>query len=550
MMKNFVLFILSFLFFGLLTFSCGKAFAISGCTGSGQCVAYYWQCWSAGTAGNNLMWDAVPTGGTPYECGASNTTQYGGALQDPFYYCREKTYIYKNPGAPVIPYWNLSLNRLLYLDEETADAFRAYYEGLGIPEATEPESYWPAADFEYAETCSEPSVNCSELTDQVEELLVFDGLVSSSQPLCSQGCELTNNGVSAAIRKDDCDSNGTADDPCTIFTNLKYTGEDCPQGDPESEDDPGCSYWQQLCEELCVGGDMNFSCNETTGEHDCGCLMPEYPLIQSGGGFKPDQDEDGNPTGDPSETDADNDGDPDTTDPDPDGDGITFNDGDPDGDGQDNRGQATFQNNPTAQWSTSHNGFGTDPDGDNDGDTTSNCSDDDIDGDGIPNDQDPDMDGDGVPNTSDIDADGCDGIDGAGEGEEGDPAADADTNQDGVVDETDPPAEGEEWPTEEEVDQGYNDVGDNTYDGNVEGDFTDPDLGTTIQGYIDGNPFADNINSSTINLNSSDSCFRFPNPYEGGEEVYCLNQYESYWNAMGLILLGLTGMLCFIIIKG
>jgi hypothetical protein len=544
-MKNTLTFIASFIVFGLLVFSCSApSYAIQGVKYNGSCYVYYRNepelyLMSSSTS----MWvPCLQPDGVRY---TDNTAICGPKVTYPagkyWSYSDIKTYIWTGSAWSKVEDTNYGHEWETY--QSLRDANPAL---LSVPLNTYPHSYWPTGPPDI-ENCSDITIDCQEKSGEVVELLQVDGNVSYDTPLCMEGCELEPNGVSAKIRRSDCNDDGTADDPCTLFVNYRYTGQECPQGSEESEDDPGCAYWQQVCEELCVGGDMDFSCTEG-GAVNCGCLLPEYPIVQTPSGPKPDQDDDGLPTGDPSETDSDNDGDPDTTDPDPDGDGITSNDGDPDGDGEDNRGRFTFQNDPN--WTDSHNGYGTDSDGDNDGDGQSNCTDDDIDGDGIPNDQDPDMDGDGVNNTSDVDADGCDGVDGTGEGEEGDNAGAADTDGDGDVDADDPPEEGEDWPTEEEIDQGYGDVTNNTYDGNVEGDFTDPDFDTTVQGYIDGNPFKTAIENSEINLTASDACFRFPNPYEGGTEIYCIDTYESYFNAMGLILLGLTGFICFRIIKG
>jgi hypothetical protein len=544
-MRNLLVFILALLIFGTFTFSCSRVYAANEAYKHTDGVCYI-GIYEHGTISTGNFWNRIWGWNTSiprYEHQSNNGVSYGVPG-----YSYHKVYMWRWQTNTGTPYWeyrgSTDENGTVSSEEGIKSDPYVYskHDGYGH----DPNNWWPEGPGDLA-NCKDLDVNCSEITGDVEQLLIIDGTVSYDTALCMDGCELEPNGVSSSVRRQDCDNDGTADDPCSLFINYRYTGDTCPEGDPEAEDDPGCDYWEQVCTELCVGGDMNFACTEG-GEVDCGCMLPEYPLTDTPTGFKPDQDNDGLPTGDPSETDADNDGDPDTTDPDPDGDDITSNDGDPDGDGEDNRGRYTFQNDPN--WTDTHNGYGTDSDGDNDGDGQSNCTDDDIDGDGIPNDQDPDMDGDGVNNTSDVDADGCDGVDGAGEAEEGDNAGEADTDGDGDVDAEDPPAATEEWPTEEEIVQGYGEVTDNTYDGNVEGDFTDPDFDTTVQGYIDGNPFKSAIENSEINLTGSDACFRFPNPYEGGTEVYCIDTYESYFNAMGLILLGLTGFMCFRIIKG
>lgn len=64
------------------------------------------------------------------------------------------------------------------------------------------------------------------------------------------------------------------------------------------------------------------------------------------------------------------------------------------------------------------------------------------------------------------------------------------------------------------------------------------------------NPFADALSTSGMDLNNSSSCITFPNPLGGEQKQICFDDYQSTWNAMGLVLLGLSGFMAFRIVKG
>lgn len=407
-----------------------------------------------------------------------------------------------------------------------------------------PNVYWPDGPEDLV-NCSNPPVDCLE--KQGEEYWSQDTVkYDIASALCDpDGCEVT---INTRAKRDGGDYHyiGT------------YTGQEC-SGDPEPDPQDDCVEFEAMCEDFCAGQDLvDMQCDEATDTYICDCEYPDFPLVYNPttGNTEPDQDDDGE--GSSTDTDVDGDGTDNGSDSDVDGDSEpNGSDQDTDGDGTDNRGVIIYTND---NWG-SHNGYGSDADLDGDG--TTNGSDPDIDGDGILNGSDPDMDGDGVPNGSDIDSDG-DGLidgsdpdsdgDGISDGDDSDPdgseVSDADTDGDGDVDSDDPPAPEEDVPTEEDVEAELGDITDNEYDSTIEGDFNDPDIASTVQGYIDGNPLADEISGSSLTFSGSDPCFYFTNPYEDVTEQYCLNPYESYFNAMGLILLGLTGFMCFRIIKG
>jgi len=378
---------------------------------------------------------------------------------------------------------------------------------------------------------------CEERDGDKIELLVNGWFPDG--PFCVDDCQLDK----------DTEQGAVTEVAFNAQTRVKavYNGDACDPSDQVPEEDgQTCVDKYNFCSAICDGDTENFWCEDgSENAYDCGCETPPYPLMESpvdSGQFVPDQDKDLVPAA--SDPDVDGDGELNADDDDVDGDGEpNQTDPDIDGDAQGNGGEYGYYPDPG-----SPNGWGADPDVDGDGDL--NGSDADIDGDGESNQTDPDMDGDGVNNTIDVDANGDGIIDGSEDDTYGESAGDADTNDDGVVDENDPPEPTEEWPTEEEIDQAYDDIPDNTYDGNVEGDFEDPDIETTVQDYLDDNPLTTAIENSEINLSSSTPCFQFPNPYNGSTEVYCIDTYESYFNAMGLILVGLTGFICFRIIKG
>lgn len=406
-----------------------KVFAIDGEEVNGTCYAMQYNVYSCGSPGNPVPKFSDIT----FSQGWWQIQQQGDTWPK-YWACDVVVNTYMWNGTTWVHAG--SDNAQVEYNDYNGGAFSDWEAAVGIGRNVYPATYWPDGPPDL-ETCSDPSVNCAEKEGEQEQLLVFDGHVSTSDALCIEGCELMPTGITVSIKKNDCDSNGIADDPCTVMAGTEYTGEACPEGDPEGQEDPGCEYWENFCEEICVGGDVNFVCADEYGNPDCGCTLPDYPLIEDDGKLKPDQDEDGLPTGEPEETDADGDGDPDTTDPDPDGDGIIDGDADADGDGIDNRGDPTTQHSDTTNWVINHNGIGTDPDLDGDGEP--NETDDNMDGDSFPNDTDSDQDGDGIRNNDDLDSDG-DGIldDKDGDGDTSDEADDGDTNDDGGVNEDDP----------------------------------------------------------------------------------------------------------------
>lgn len=476
-----------------------------------------------------------------------------------WYYSGVKTYVWQGTWKSYYPDGNICQNQddaiSRRTNQEGWDQVLAFFAGYGWTVGQSPNVYWPDGPIDVENCTDEEPVDCSEKTDEIESFYTADGIIAGSTELCIEGCEAINN-VMVTVRKPDCDSNGTADDPCTLFPEIKYTGEECGETDPEAtKDDRTCPELQAECDTLCEGGTNNTCTDPAT--FVCDCELPDYPVIQDNGTYKPDQDEDSTPSD--TDTDVDGDGTPNTTDDDVDGDGNpNGNDTDTDGDGTSNRGTKTWTNDDFSSggYFDNHNGYGTDADLDGDG--TPNATDPDIDGDGIPNGEDPDMDADGVSNGGDVDADGdgiLDGADGDADGDglpndedidpDGSGVGDADTNNDGVVDANDEPAPTEEWPTEEEIESGYDGVGENSYDSTIEGDFTDPDYQGAAQDIMDANPLSDDLDGSEIQLTNIDSCIDFPNPYTGGTEQFCFNKYDSYWRAMGFLFIGVVGFMCF-----
>lgn len=93
----------------------------------------------------------------------------------------------------------------------------------------------------------------------------------------------------------------------------------------------------------------------------------------------------------------------------------------------------------------------------------------------------------------------------------------------------------------------------NTYDGAISTEETPvlSDLAAAFQGLIQSNPFTAIFTDSEVNTTSSDACLDFPNPLNNTTiTAVCFNEYESIWDAMGLIFLGLCGFMAFRIVKG
>jgi len=92
----------------------------------------------------------------------------------------------------------------------------------------------------------------------------------------------------------------------------------------------------------------------------------------------------------------------------------------------------------------------------------------------------------------------------------------------------------------------------NNYDATipVENMPVEEDLQGVLSDIYDLNPFADALSASGMQLSNSSSCITFPNPLGGVEKQICFSDYQSTWNAMGLVLLGLCGFMAFRIVKG
>lgn len=94
-------------------------------------------------------------------------------------------------------------------------------------------------------------------------------------------------------------------------------------------------------------------------------------------------------------------------------------------------------------------------------------------------------------------------------------------------------------------------VEDVEYEGLQEGDI--PEEGSItdfIQGALQDHPLVDVFNESELELNGATPCFQIPNPYSGSSESVCIDDYESSFNMMGYVLVGLSGFIAFCIIRG
>lgn len=102
------------------------------------------------------------------------------------------------------------------------------------------------------------------------------------------------------------------------------------------------------------------------------------------------------------------------------------------------------------------------------------------------------------------------------------------------------------------VDTALGGIPDNVYDGTI----ADNDLPTledfqgTAQSFIDTNPLSGFLSQSDIDLVDQDPCFHIPNPYTGGTESFCMDQYASTWSAMGILMVALSFFSAFRIVKG
>jgi len=436
-----------------------------------------------------------------------------------------------------------------------------YAEGQAIiewitsrnPEAhTDPRTIWPSQldAFANSECVDEPpGIDCGDLQGQ-QFNTVLPGKYPTG-PFCSQNCELLV--MDGEITVYSVTTNST-------LSTLQYSGQDGASGCTEISPDPAqdCNDAEQTCTDACAGIEMDFTCDVNTGLYACNCRYPDPIVTNNNGESYPDQDKDGLGSGEAGETDNDGDGQSNGNDPDVDGDGESNGqDKNTDGDFYDNRGNDTRDS--TYTWNINHNGIGADPDVDGDG--TDNGSDPDIDGDDQGNGSDPDMDGDGVGNGPDLDANGDgildgsqddpdgDGIVGADDSDpDGSDLSDADTNGDGVVDENDEPYS--EWPSDGEVGGTIDGVSDNSYNSELDPLPDETDWDETMQPFIDDHPFKSAFDNSELSLVNQNPCLTFPNPYTGGTEQFCFDEYDTQFRAMGLVLLGLAGFICFQIIKG
>lgn len=95
-------------------------------------------------------------------------------------------------------------------------------------------------------------------------------------------------------------------------------------------------------------------------------------------------------------------------------------------------------------------------------------------------------------------------------------------------------------------------INDNQYDGTVGiSDMpVEGDLQAILTTFYNFNPFRTVYENSAMNMNSANACLNFPNPLGGVSQQVCFDDFESTWNMMGLILVGLSGFMAFRIIKG
>lgn len=544
-MKNLLYFILSFLIAGVLTISCSKVYAIEGVIINDVCYAYeyrqiegtVYKPWGLYDSANHTL---------------SRDWSSGFVYANPYYQIKRYKWlgtVWSNTGEYASDLWGLR--------NDDPAAYQAMATTLAGGVNIHPSSYWPTGP---PQDCGiEPPVQCTELEGQYATLQYPTTVIDAGGPYCSSDCELDGPiGVGPIIY-----SNGS---PTGMeIQTFQYTGEDGAVGCVEPEQEPDietCSEAQDFCDEACAGIEQDFYCDENSGAFYCNCEYPTYTrhYDPDTGEMKSDSDDDGLTNDDPAETDMDNDGLTDDVDPDPDGDGLTTTDQDSDDDGINNRGKHIWTNDDFGP----HNGIGADPDLDNDGYPNGSSGETDTDGDGIPDSQDPDIDGDGIGNGPDLDADG----DGILDGSETDPdndgvAGDADpdpdntgvsegdTDGDGDVDADDPPVD-DGVPTDEEVDDFYTGLSDNNYSGDIDpGSIPEEaDFSAMAQGYIDNSPLNGIVDGAEIQLTASDPCIDFPNPYTGGTEQFCFDQFQSYWSAMGYIMVGLCAFLALLLLVG